>query len=68
MHRSTAWSALLFVIVVKVLLVVCLYRPGDRTVASGIVVIIVGICNHSRMKTSKSTCAIFGVSIGLDPC
>jgi len=46
-------------------------------VASGIVGIVVvvvvivvvigsGVCNHSQMRTSKCTCLIFGVSIGLD--
>jgi len=57
------------------LLAVC--RPGGYTVASGIVsiivivvvivVVVVGICNRSQMRTSKCTCLIFGVSIGLDP-
>jgi len=39
------------------------------TVASGIVVVgvVVGVCNRSQMRTSKCTCLIFGVSIGLDP-
>jgi len=35
--------------------------------ASGIVVVVVGVCNQSHMRTSKCTCLIFGVSIGLDP-
>jgi len=46
---------------------------GDRspwwlTVASGVVGvrIVVGVCNRSQMRTSKCTCLIFGVSIGLD--
>jgi len=34
-------------------------------VVSGIVV--VGVCNRCQMRTSKCTCLIFGVSIGLDP-
>ena len=39
------------------------------TVASGIVsvVVVVGVCNCSQMRTSKCTCLIFGVSVGLDP-
>jgi len=41
-------------------------RPIGCTVASGIVV-VVGVCNRSQMRTSKFTCLIFGVSIGLDP-
>jgi len=40
-------------------------------VASGavgvVVVVVVGVCNRSQMRTSKCTCLIFGVSIGLDP-
>jgi len=31
------------------------------------VVVVVGICNCSQMRTSKYTCLIFGVSIVLDP-
>jgi len=43
-------------------------RPSGCTVASGIVIIVVvGICSRSQMRTSKFTCLIFGVSIGLDP-
>ena len=30
-----------------------------------VVVVIVGVCNRSLMSTSKCTCLIFGVSIGL---
>jgi len=38
------------------------------TVVSGVVVVVVGgVCNRSHMRTSKCTCLIFGVSIGLDP-
>ena len=37
------------------------------TVASGVVVVVVGVCNRSQMRTGKCTCLIFGVSIGLDP-
>ena len=37
------------------------------TVASGVVVVVVGVCNRSQMRTSKYTCLIFGMSIGLDP-
>jgi len=41
------------------------------TVASGVVgivigVVVVGVCNRSQMRTSKCTCLIFGVTIGLD--
>jgi len=36
-------------------------------VASGVVVVVVGVCNRSQMRTSKFTCLIFGVSIGFDP-
>jgi len=51
------------------LLAICC--PSDRTVASVvvgifIVVVVVGICNYCQMRTSKCTCLIFGVSIGLD--
>jgi len=45
-------------------------RPTGCTVASGVVgvvVVVIGVCNRSEMRTSKCTCLIFGVSIGLDP-
>jgi len=47
-------------------------RPNGCTVASGVVgvvvvVVVAGVCNHSQMRTSKCTCLVFGVSIGLDP-
>jgi len=47
-------------------------RPNDHTVPSGIVgvvvvIVVVGVCNRSQMRTSKCTCLIFDVSIGLDP-
>jgi len=43
-------------------------RPSGYTVVSGIVgVIVVGVCNCCEMRTSKRTCLVFGVSIGLDP-
>jgi len=46
-------------------------RPSGCTVASGVVgvVVVVGVCDRSQMRTSKCkfTCLIFGVSIGLDP-
>jgi len=46
-------------------------RHSDRTVASGfvgvVVVIVGGVCNRSQMRTSKCTCLIFGMSIGVDP-
>ena len=43
--------------------------PGGCTVASGVVGVgvVVVVCNCSQMRTSKCTCLIFGVSIGLDP-
>ena len=47
------------------LLAIC--RPSGCTVASGVVVVVVCVCNRSQMRTSKCTCLIFGVSIGLDP-
>jgi len=39
-------------------------HPSGYTVASGIVVVVY---NRSQVRTSKCTCLIFGVSIGLDP-
>ena len=53
--------------VATVSLAIC--RPTDCTVASGVVgvVVVVGVCNRSQMRTSKRTCLIFGVSIDLDP-
>jgi len=52
------------------LLVICC--PSDRTVACGIVgivvvVVISGVCNRCQMRTIKCRCLIFGMSIGLDP-
>jgi len=56
------------------LLAIC--RPSGCTVASGVVVVgvvvvvvvvVVGVCNRCQMRTSKCTCLIFGVSMGLDP-
>jgi len=51
-----------------------IYRPSGCTVASGVVgvvvvIVVVGVCNRSQMRTSKCklTCLIFRVSIGLDP-
>jgi len=43
--------------------------PGGCTVASGVVGVVVGggVCNRCQMGTSKCTCLIFGVSIGLNP-
>jgi len=49
------------------LLAIC--RLGG-TVASGVVFVVVvggGDCNRSQVRTSKYTCLIFGLSIGLDP-
>jgi len=48
------------------LLAIC--RHSGCTVASGVVgvvVVVVGICNRSQMRTSKCTCLIFGMSIGV---
>jgi len=46
-------------------------RPSDCTVAFSVVgvvvVVVVGVCNRSQMKTSKCTCLMFGVRVGLDP-
>ena len=51
------------------LLAIC--RPSGCTVACGVVgvvvVVVVGVCNRSQMRTSKYTCLIFGVSTGLEP-
>jgi len=49
------------------LLAIC--RPNGCTVVSGVigVVVVVGVCNRSQMRTSKCTCLIFSVSVGLDP-
>jgi len=55
-------------VTVTELLVIC--HPSGCTVASSVVivvVVVVGVCNCSQMRTSKCTCLIFGVSIGLDP-
>jgi len=55
------------VLVVFTFCAIC--RPSGCTVASGVVSVVVvgGVCNRSQMRTSKCTCLIFGVSIGLDP-
>jgi len=45
------------------LLAIC--RPSGCTAVSGIVVVVVVVCNRSQMRTSKCTCLIFGVRIGL---
>jgi len=43
-------------------------RPSGCTVVSGVVVVVVvGVCNRSQMRTSKCTFLIFGVIIGFDP-
>jgi len=47
------------------LLAIC--RPSGCTVASGVVVVVVVVCNRSQMRTSKCTCLFFGVSIDLGP-
>jgi len=51
---------------VDLLAIVC---PSGCTVASSVVVVVVvvGVCNRCQMRTSKCTCLIFDVSIGLDP-
>ena len=43
------------------LLAIC--RPSGCTETFG----VVGVYNRSQMRTSKCTCLVFGVSIGLDP-
>ena len=50
-------------VAITLLLAIC--RPSGCTVASGVVgvVVVVGVCNRSQMRTSKCTCLIFGVSI-----
>ena len=51
------------------LLLLAICRPSSCTVASGVVgvvVVVVGVCNRSQMRTSKCTCLIFGANIGLD--
>jgi len=40
---------------------------GPTVIFSVSGVVVVGIFNCSQMRTSKCTCLIFGVSIGLDP-
>ena len=40
-------------------------RPIGCSMVS-VVVVVVSVCNRSQMRTSKYTCLIFGVSIGLD--
>jgi len=54
-----------------VLYIDAICRPSGCTVASGVVgvgvvVVVVGVCNCSQMRTSKCTYVIFGMSIGLD--
>ena len=53
-----------FCLILLYLLAIC--RPSGCTVVSVVVVVVVGVCNRSQMRTSKCTCLIFGVSIG-DP-
>jgi len=60
--KETVSISYCFQVIVS-LLVTC--HPSGCTVVSGVVV---GVCNHSQMRTSKCTVRlIFGVSIGLDP-
>jgi len=47
--------------ILYLLLAIC--HPSGCTVVSGIVV-VVGICNLSQMRTSKCTCLIFGLDPG----
>jgi len=45
-------------------------RPGGCTLVSDVVVVVVvvvGVCNRSQMRTNKCICLNFGVIIGLDP-
>ena len=44
-----------------ILLAIC--RPSGCTVVSSVVVIVV--CNHSQMRTSKCTCLIFSVNVAV---
>jgi len=44
-----------------------IYRPGCTVAPGVVVVVVVGVCNRFQTRTSKCTCLIFGVSIGLDP-
>jgi len=65
-HRSGI--ALAVHLKLECFLAIC--RPSGCTVASRVVVIgivVIGVCNHSQMRTTKCTCLIFGVRIGLDP-
>ena len=51
--------------VIYQLLGIC--RPSGRRTPWCGVVVVVGVCNRSQMRTSKCTCLLFGVNIGLDP-
>jgi len=67
-HGHTGNMYKKFVKLCHVFLAIC--RPAGCTVLSGVVVVVivvVGDCNRSQMRTSKYTCLIFGVSTGLDP-
>jgi len=68
-HSSTTACPYRVGIKRQLLLAIC--RPSGCTVASGIVGVVVvvggGVCYRCHMRTSKCTCLIFGVSIGLDP-
>jgi len=59
-----------FVLCQRIVHLLAICRPSDRTVASVVVivvvVVVVGVGNRCQMRTSKFTCLIFGVSIGLD--
>ena len=47
-----------------ILLYLAIRRPSGCIVASGVVVVVVvGVCNRSQMRTSKCTRLIFDVSI-----
>jgi len=78
-RRPTSWAAstpsvqstfkvcILDLLLVLLLLLLAICRPSDCIVVSGIVGVVVGgVSNRSQMRTSKCTCLIFGVSIGLN--
>jgi len=71
-HHSTRFYIQLLHCTHCLVLLYCNWRcrPCGCTVASGVVgvvvVVVVGVCNRFQMITSKPTCSIFGVSVGLD--
>jgi len=67
-HLTTVGEALALWATGYKLALLAICRPTDRTVASGVVgvvvvVVVVGICNRSQMRTSKCTYSIFGVCV-----